>query len=88
MATKYVTKNAPNNFLRIPAKNEVQPENIALPEKQNHSHKTMSNASIPVQLWNNKLATSRNQQGRYQNKETPDHTQNVPTKINASQECT
>ena len=70
-------KNVRNNYQRIPAQNETDPENIPRPKEQNQSHKPTSSTGVPIQLRNSKLATSGNQKTKYQNKETPHYPQNV-----------
>ena len=50
-----------NNRQRIPMENEADPENVPLPKKQNLSYKPTPSTSVPIQLWNNKLAPNRNQ---------------------------
>ena len=53
--------NAQTNYQRTPAWNEADPENLPFSKEQNESHKPTRNTSIPVQLWNTKLSTMRNQ---------------------------
>ena len=73
--------NAQNNSPRIPVQNEADPEKIPFPEKQNQSRQQTLSTSVPLELWNNQLATSGNQHTRCQNKETPHHPQNIHPKI-------
>ena len=44
-----------------PTYNEDDPENIPLPKKQNQSQKPTCSTNVPIQSWNNKLATIGNQ---------------------------